>query len=463
MDVNIPLAKKNRSFVVIGANCLLLSCFFISLSAALCLKGIMEGFNSMSLYAAFVAIRSVESALGMLIAGSLGNKFGRKKILSILLPIEFISALICGLSNNFLLFTVGINVLGFVNGTLMATGYAVISDIIEKPNLGKYFGYLATLVNIAMLSAPFIAGALSDAGMASITFLIPLPFITIAFIAVVHSYQNKKFSDAPLDMLGFLLISLAIGCFLVTLSIGGAVVQWTDPVIFVLLGVAVVAGFLTFRHFKKIDNPILDLTIFKNKQFGQSNIFTSLRIPVMTILTVNIILYITTVLMMPNTAAATLTMPKTLLTILLPSLFTAYIVKTNKKMFLLKLSFIVYLVSCIVLCVSFMLDLKLVFIMITVSAAISGISESMQAVTLQPYALSTLSGKDLGSANSLTTFIPAVVSSIFTAFFGMINNMVNGNSIVSLPIMSAIALAGAIITVLFGLKVIPKDEIPERK
>ena len=463
MDVNIPLAKKNRSFVVIGANCLLLSCFFVSLSAALCLKGILEGFNSINLYAAFVAIRSVESALGMLIAGPLGNKYGRKKVLTILLPLEFVSALICGLSGNFVLFTVAINVLGIVNGTLMATGYAIITDVIEKPNLGKYFGYVATLVNIAMLGAPLIAGALNDLGMASLTFLIPAPFILVSFLATVHSYQNKKFSDAPLDLVGFLLISMAIGCFLVTLSIGGVLVKWTDAPVFILLGIATVSGVLTFRHFQKVDNPILDFKIFKNKQFGQSNIFTALRIPVMTILTVNIILYITTVLKMPNTAAGALSMPKTILTILLPSVFTAFIIKTQRKMFLLKYSFVVALVSCILLSVSFMLDLKYVFLMVTVAAAISGVSESMQSVTLQPYALSTLNGKDLGSANSLTTFIPAVVSSVFTAFFGMINNMAGGNSAVSLPIMAAIALVCSIITVLISFRVIPNDELQAKK
>ena len=454
-NVNIELGKKDQKTVLFANNTLMLACIFFSLCVAICLPGILRTLDYFNLYTIFVVIRSAESALGMLIAGPLGNKFGRKRLLQILIPLEIISAALCGIAGNIFIFGLGIIVLGFVNGILIATTYAVIADVVERPNMGKYFGYAAVVLNVATLITPYLAGRLSDLGIASFTFLVPIPLLVLSYPLFMKSFKNKAFSDAPLDFIGFVLISAAVVAFSIVFSLGGKTIPWTSPIVFVLLGVTAVCVFLMMLHFKKVAVPILDFEIFKNKEFRITSVFSALKIPLFTVFNVFMILYIQDALKMSGSDSGLISIPKTIVTILMPSLLAMILSKRNMRMSILKGSFIVLLITSGILYFSGVNEST--YMLFMVASALLGLCDSMQSITLSPYGLSTLPGEKMGSANSLFTFIPAIISTLCTALFGMINDNI-GDLTKSFPIMIIISIVAAIISIGLAYTSLPKDK-----
>ena len=454
-NVNIQLEKNERNLVIIANNALMLACIFFSLAVAVCLRGILTSLNHIDLYTIFVVIRSAESALGMLIAGPLGNKFGRKRLLQILIPVEIISAVLCGIAGNIIIFSIGIVTLGIVNGILIATTYAVIADVIERPSMGKYFGYAAIILNVATLVTPLIAGMLTDRGIASFTFLVPVPLLVIAYPLFMKSFKNKAFSDAPLDYIGFFLITVAVAGISIVFSLGGKTIPWTSPIIFILLGMTAVSVVLMSLYFKKVKAPILDFEVFKNKEFTTSAIFSALKIPLFTIFNVFMVLYVQVVLQQSATSSGSFNIPKTIVTVLMPMLLTVVMSKKDIRMSIMKGSFIVLLITSVVLYIAVGTDIT--FMLFLVASALVGICDGMQSVTLSPYGLSTLPGEKMGSANSLFTFIPAIISTITTALFGMINDNM-GDLAKAFPIMCIISIAAAAVSILIAFTRLPKDK-----
>ncbi len=453
----IVLDGKEKKSALFGTLSLMIADFFISLCIAICLPNILGKFDATDLYTPIVVIRSVESALGMLIGGKLGDIFGRKRLVQILVPVLIISGAVCGIALDISTFLIAIVILGFVNGILIVTGFSIVTDIAETSERSAYFGYVSTVTNLAMVATPFIAGALTDLKVPSFTFFVPIPFAAIAYLLLMKNYQNKPVeSTKGLDFIGFTYITIVVASFITILTIGGKQVEWTSPVIIALLVIGVIFTVLMIRNLTKSKNPIIDLHLFKAKSFTVSSILTGLKMPYTTILTVYIVLYIQKVLGQSATSSGMVSLPKTIATILLPVTFVTIMKKRHKGSFRPLLVYSMALTIIAVAVMTFGLGFEIVFILFLVASLLLGIAESMQAVTLQPYGLSEVERHQLGMANSMLTFIPAIVSSFVTAGFGMILNMYETGVGDALPVMGYIALIAAVVSFLITYKYVPE-------
>jgi MFS family permease len=109
-----------------------------------------------------LAVFSVVAALFMLPVGMLGDRFGRKAVLSVLVVSWAVAQIVIGFSQNLThaLLTVGISAIPFAG--VMAVGLAYMLDLVPRNRTAEFVGFSVISVAVAQIVGPLIGGKLID-------------------------------------------------------------------------------------------------------------------------------------------------------------------------------------------------------------------------------------------------------------------------------------------------------------
>jgi MFS family permease len=109
-----------------------------------------------------LAVFSVVAALFMLPIGMLGDRFGRKGVLSVLILSWALAQIVIGLSQNLThaLLTVGSSAIPFAG--VMAVGLAYMLDLVPRKRTAEFVGFSVISVAVAQIVGPLIGGKLID-------------------------------------------------------------------------------------------------------------------------------------------------------------------------------------------------------------------------------------------------------------------------------------------------------------
>jgi EmrB/QacA subfamily drug resistance transporter len=208
----------------------------------------------------------------LLTAGSLGDRFGRRRVFRAGLVVFTLSSALCGLAPT-LPALVGARALQAVGGAaLLPSSLAIITATFPDPRervqaIGLWSGVSA----MALAAGPVVGGLLTDALGWRWVFYVNLPVGLAAFLVagrVVPESSNPAASR--LDLPGLLLGSLGLGG--VTLGlIEGNQRGWGSAAIVALLaaGVAALAGFVVVEA--RRGQPMLSLRFFSDAAFSSAN------------------------------------------------------------------------------------------------------------------------------------------------------------------------------------------------
>jgi MFS family permease len=109
-----------------------------------------------------LAVFSVVAALFMVPLGMLGDRFGRRGVLSCLVAAWAASQIVVGFSQNLThaLLTVGISAIPFAG--VMAVGLAYMLDLVPRKRTAEFVGFSVISVAAAQIVGPLIGGKLID-------------------------------------------------------------------------------------------------------------------------------------------------------------------------------------------------------------------------------------------------------------------------------------------------------------
>ncbi|HSX45388.1 MAG TPA: MFS transporter [Candidatus Saccharimonadia bacterium] len=210
----------------------------------------------------------------ILIAGSLSDLLGRKKILSLGLMGFGVASLLCAFAPNSTSLIIFRALQGIAGALLVPSSLAMIISAFSGPAQGKAIGSWTAWTGIAFVLGPLVGGILVD--QASWRWIFAINVIPIAItlylmrnIEVVKDTGHKT----PVDYFGALLCVLGLGGPVYAL-IEQSHYGWGSPTIYLplVLGVAIFAGFLVYE--KKAEHPMLPLSLFKNHNFSVGNVAT---------------------------------------------------------------------------------------------------------------------------------------------------------------------------------------------
>jgi EmrB/QacA subfamily drug resistance transporter len=210
----------------------------------------------------------------IVVGGSLGDIYGRRKVLVAGLIAFSAASLACGLAPNAPALIVFRAVQGVGGALLVPSSLAVLSAAIHPDDRGRAIGAWSGLAGVWTAVGPFLGGWLVDAASWRLVFLINLPVAAFTvWAALVHVPETRD--DAArrhVDLPGAVAIAIGLAGLVYALIEGPA--HGFGPIA-VGLGFA---GLVALAAFPVIElrspNPMVPLDVFRNRQFTGANLTT---------------------------------------------------------------------------------------------------------------------------------------------------------------------------------------------
>ncbi|WP_018351394.1 MDR family MFS transporter [Longispora albida] len=201
--------------------------------------------------------------------GKLGDLYGRKKLFITSIVIFLAGSALSGLAQDMTQLIAFRAVQGLGAGGLMVGVMALIGDLVPARERGKYQGYFAAVMALAMVGGPLVGGFFTDHVSWRWCFYVNLPLGAIALVLVairLHTPVNKI--SHRIDYLGIGLLSGVSAALVLLTTWAGTEYAWDSPQI-IGLGLAAVAGLIAFLWVEaKASEPVLPLNLFANRNFS---------------------------------------------------------------------------------------------------------------------------------------------------------------------------------------------------
>jgi EmrB/QacA subfamily drug resistance transporter len=211
----------------------------------------------------------------LLVGGSLGDQFGRRRMFVAGLVGFGATSALCAIapSDEFL---VGARALQGIAGALLVPGsLAIVAATFEGAERGKAVGTWTAWTGIATVLGPAGGGALIGLLSWRAIFWVNLPLIAATVALTLHAVEESKDPDAfrGIDWTGIGLSAAGLGGPVFAL-IEQPTHGWSDPLVWVPLlgGVACFALFLLYEA--RARHPMLDLGLFRIRNFAVANLTT---------------------------------------------------------------------------------------------------------------------------------------------------------------------------------------------
>ena len=211
----------------------------------------------------------------ILLGGSLGDRFGRRRVFVIGVVWFATASLICGLAPN-LPTLIGARVLQGVGGALLTPGsLAIIQATFVSEDRGKAIGAWSGLGGIATAIGPLLGGYLVQAVSWRLIFLINLPpAALVAWVALRHVPESRDpEASGEIDVPGALLAVVGLGGTTFAL-IEAPTEGFASPRILLAtaLGLVALVGFAIVEG--RARRPMLPLSLFASRPFTGTNLVT---------------------------------------------------------------------------------------------------------------------------------------------------------------------------------------------
>ena len=210
---------------------------------------------------------SVLFAGTLLFAGSLGDRFGRKRILLIGLVIFGSGSLAAGAAPDANALIACRALMGVGGAFIMPSTLSILVQTFTAPNeRAQAIGIWAAVAGVGVALGPIAGGALLEHFSWHAVFLVNPPLVLLALILALRLVPESLDESKPvLDLRGAALVSLgliALVTFIVEVPDGG-ITTFT-----LMAGVAAVLLLVTFVWWeKRAPRPLLPMTLFSDRVF----------------------------------------------------------------------------------------------------------------------------------------------------------------------------------------------------
>jgi EmrB/QacA subfamily drug resistance transporter len=210
----------------------------------------------------------------MLVGGSLGDLYGRRRIFAIGVAGFGASSLICALSPSIELLIAARALQGAFGALLVPSSLAIITAVFGPGERAAAIGSWTAGTSAAIAVGPPVGGLLVDVLSWRVIFAINVPLVLVCLWLIARAVPECP-GDARhrIDVPGAILCAIGLAGPVYAL-IQQPVLGWSDPEVWVPLvaGIGAFAAFISYE--RRAPDPMLPPAIFRSRNFAIGNLVT---------------------------------------------------------------------------------------------------------------------------------------------------------------------------------------------
>jgi EmrB/QacA subfamily drug resistance transporter len=236
--------------------------------------------GSQSIFAWIVTVELLAMTATVPLWGKLADLYSRKLLIQASLGLFVVGSLIAGFSQNIEMLIVSRVVQGLGAGGVTALATIVMAAMIPPRELGKYSGLFGAVFGVGTVAGPLIGGLLVDTSWLGWRwcFFIGVPFSLAAIWLLqrtLHLPVVRK-EETKIDYLGAFLIVSGVSTLLIWSSLAGQKFEWASGWTAGLVTLGVLLLVAAVRVEATAHDPIVPLSIFRNRTVALTTIASAL-------------------------------------------------------------------------------------------------------------------------------------------------------------------------------------------
>jgi len=220
----------------------------------------------------------MSNAVILPVSGWLSTRFGRKRFYMVCVFLFTVSSFLCGIAPNLGLLIFFRVLQGLGGGGLAPSEQAILADTFPPAKRGMAFAVYGMAVVLAPAIGPTLGGFITDTYSWRWVFFINIPVGIVSLLLSARVVQDPphlarmRERAGPVDYIGLGLIALGLGALEVVLDTGQQKDWFASHNIATWAVVAAVAliAFVVWEW--KNDHPIVEVSMFKDRNFAVSNL-----------------------------------------------------------------------------------------------------------------------------------------------------------------------------------------------
>jgi len=224
-----------------------------------------------------ITMFAVGNAIALPLTGWLTRRFGSYRVMVLSVLFFTVASWLCGLSVSINMLVVMRFIQGFVAGPLipLSQSLMITSFPKEKRNLALAIWNMVAIVG--PIAGPILGGWITYNYSWPWIFFINIPVGIFCMIAIRKVYKKRETPGEKIriDAVGIILLAIGVSALQIILDKGQELDWWHSNMIWILTVISVVA--FTFMVVWELNdpNPVIDLRLFKNRNFAIGTCLTA--------------------------------------------------------------------------------------------------------------------------------------------------------------------------------------------
>jgi len=209
------------------------------------------------------------------VSGWLGDKFGSRRIFLLSIAIFTFASLLCGISESLWQF-IGARALQGMGGALMTpVGRIIVLKNARKSELVNAIALITWPALTAPVVGPLLGGMITTYATWHWNFFINIPIGLLGIALVLRFVPEQRENDpGRLDIPGAILTAVGLAALLASLDALVHSEISASKIVILLAGIVLLS--VAVVHFKRTDNPLLNLASFRVRTFAETTASTGL-------------------------------------------------------------------------------------------------------------------------------------------------------------------------------------------
>lgn len=209
----------------------------------------------------------VASAVGTVLTGWVSMRVGRRNLFLASIVGFTVTSLLCGLATGLDELVIYRVLQGFVSAPLLPVSQAIMLDTYPRRRHGFAMSIWSMGMILGPVVGPTVGALLTEFYNWRYLFFLNVPMGLIAFAGIVVTLPDADRGEQRLDWIGVIALILGVVCLQMMLDRGERQDWFESPEIILEAVLAAMAFYIFVVHCLTHDEPYINLTIFKDRNF----------------------------------------------------------------------------------------------------------------------------------------------------------------------------------------------------